>query len=285
MIGARRGPHAGYRRRVPARGDDNSLAAFLRARRARLMPAEVGLADGGRRRVPGLRREEVAMLAEMSVTYYVRLEQGRDRRPSGDVVEALGRALRLDDAGARHLRALAGLAPRSAAAPEPAGVREQLRRLLDRHVDVPAFVMDRLSGVLAANRLATALHPSYRPGRNLLRDAFLDPHARAGYDPGDLPELLRDGVATLRSARGGGAAGTEALVDELMASPEFAALWASHDVIEKRAGTQRFRHPDAGALELDAEVFEVSGAPGQRLVVLHAAPGSASEQRLRALAR
>ncbi|HEY4278780.1 MAG TPA: helix-turn-helix transcriptional regulator [Conexibacter sp.] len=268
---------------MPAYDDDTTLAAFLRARRARLMPSEVGLADGARRRVPGLRREEVAMLAELSVTYYVRLEQGRDRRPSGDVVEALGRALQLDDAAARHLRVLAGVAPRPAAEAGPPAVRDELRRLLELHVAVPAFVIDRCSDVLAANRLATALHPSYQPGRNLLRDVFLDPQARAAYDDSDLPALLRDGVAALRATRASGAAGTDALVADLMASAEFAALWASHEVIEKRAGSQRFRHPEAGPLELDAEVFEISGTPGQRLVVFHPAPGSVSEQRLRAL--
>jgi hypothetical protein len=198
------------------------------------------------------------------------------------VVAALGRALRLDDAGVRHLRALAGLAPRSAG--EASDVRPELRRLLDRHVAAPAYVMDHLSGVLVANRLAMLVHPSYRPGRNLLRDVFLDPAARAGYDPDDLPRILRDAVAVLRTARLDAAAGADALVTELLDSPAFAELWASHEVIEKRAGVQRLVHPDAGPLVLDAEVFEVTGAVGQRLVVLHAAPGSASERGLRLLA-
>jgi transcriptional regulator with XRE-family HTH domain len=279
---ARRAAHPRYRRGVPAPGDDSSLAAFLRARRARLAPEEVGLAHGGRRRVPGLRREEVAMLADLSITYYVRLEQGRDRRPSGDVVEALGRALRLDDAGARHLRTLAGVPP-LARAIRPAGpVRDELRRLLERHVDVPAFVIDPLSEVLAANALATALHPSYAPGRNLIRDVFLDPEAQARYDLRQVPRLQRDAAAGLRAVTG---ADAEALVAELRAaSPEFAALWAAHEVAEKAAGSQRFRHPRAGVLDLDGEVFEVSGSPGQRLVLLHAAPGSPSAARLRGLA-
>jgi transcriptional regulator with XRE-family HTH domain len=262
---------------VRPRGDDNALGAFLRARRARLAPADVGFAELGRRRVPGLRREEVATLAEMSVTYYIRLEQGRDRRPSASVVESLGRALRLDDAGVRHLRTLAGLAS-SGARDAPAEARPELRRLLDLHVSAPAYVMDRLSTVLAANPPAMRLHPSYRPGRNLLRDLFFDAEARAAYAPGELPRLCRDGVAVLRTADG-----ADELVAELLGSQEFAALWASHEVIEKSAGALRLIHPEAGTLDLDADVFEVSGAPGQRLVVLHAAPGSASETRLHAL--
>jgi transcriptional regulator with XRE-family HTH domain len=271
---------------VRARSDENALGTFLRARRARLSPADVGLAQAGRRRVPGLRREEVATLADMSITYYVRLEQGRDRRPSRDVVDALGRALRLDDAELRHLRALAGRPSRGAAEPRtPVGVGEGLRRLLDAHVAAPAFVMDRLSRVLAANPLATALHPSYRPGRNLLRDAFLDADARGRYAPEDLRQVLRDGVAVLRAARLDAADGVDDLVEELMRSDEFASLWASHDVIEKRAGVQRLLHPEVGPLELEAEVFDVSGAAGQRLVVMHAAPGSESARRLGALAR
>jgi transcriptional regulator with XRE-family HTH domain len=279
---ARRASHPRYRRGVSAPGEDSSLGAFLRARRARLAPEEVGLADGGRRRVPGLRREEVAMLADLSITYYVRLEQGRDRRPSGDVVEALGRALRLDDASARHLRTLAGVPPRAPADTSPAPVREELRRLLERHVDVPAFVIDPVSEVLAANPLATALHPSYRPGRNLVRDLFLDPEARARYDSDQLPRLQRDAAAGLRAVTG---AAADALVAELTAdSPEFATLWAAHDVAEKAPGSQRFHHPEAGVLDLDGEVFEVSGASGQRLVLLHAAPASRSAARLRALA-
>jgi transcriptional regulator with XRE-family HTH domain len=232
--------------------------------------------------VPGLRREEVALLAEMSITYYIRLEQGRDRRPSANVVDALARALRLDDAGDHHLRRLAGLAPRDTV--QPAGVRDELRRLLDLHVNVPAYVMDRVSTVLAANQLALALHPSHEPGHNLLRDAFLDPVARAGYAPDDLQLLLRDGVAVLRAALSETVDGADELLAELLETDEFATLWASHDVIEKRAGVQRLLHPEVGPLELDAEVFEVSGGSGQRLVVLHAAPGSASERGLRELA-
>jgi transcriptional regulator with XRE-family HTH domain len=262
--------------------ENNALGAFLRARRARLAPAEVGLGELGRRRVPGLRREEVALLADLSVTYYVRLEQGRDRRPSADVIDALGRALRLDDAGARHLRALAGLAQPSAGEAPP--VRDQLRRLLERHVSTPAYVMDRLSTVLAANALARRLHPSYAPGRNVLRDLFLDPEARAVYAPEDVPGLERDGVAVLRAAQLDAERGVDELVAELQASEAFAALWASHEVIEKRAGVLRLAHPEAGRLELDADVFDVSGAPGQRLVVLHPAPGGESERRLHALA-
>jgi transcriptional regulator with XRE-family HTH domain len=267
---------------VRASDEDNALGEFLRARRERLLPAEVGLGEFGRRRVPGLRREEVAMLAEMSITYYIRLEQGRDRRPSANVVDALARALRLDDAGEHHLRRLAGLAPRESA--QPAAVRDELRRLLDLHVNVPAYVMDRVSTVLAANPLAIALHPSHEPGRNLLRDAFLDPVARAGYAPDDLQLLLRDGVAVLRAALLETVDGADDLLAELLESEEFATLWASHEVIEKRAGVQRLLHPEVGPLELDAEVFEVSGGAGQRLVVLHAPPGSASERGLRELA-
>ena len=201
------------------------------------------------------------------------------------MVEALGRALRLDDAGARHLRALAGLPSGPAATPAPDAVRDELRRLLERHVDVPAYVMDGLSNVLAANELAAALHPSYRPGRNLLRDIFLDPDAQAAYDGADLSDMQRSGVAVLRSTLVERVRGAEELRSELMDDPGFAGLWAHHDVIEKRSGKLRLAPPEVGELELDAEVFDVSGGSGQRLVVLHAAPGSASERRLDELAR
>ena len=268
MIVARRDPHRRYRRAVAATAsDDTSLAAFLRARRERLIPAQVGLGDGQRRRVPGLRREEVAMLAQLSITYYVRLEQGRDRHPSPEVVGALADALRLDAASSRHLHTLAGLPGPSS---DPPAVRGQLHALLERHLDTPAFVIGPTSEVLAANRLATGLHPSYRVGRNLLADLFLDASARAAYVAQDLPGLMRDGVAGLRVAVAHGAAGGDALLERLRSSAEFTTLWQAHDVIEKRAARQRFRHPRRGVLELEGELFEVSGAAGQRLVVLHA---------------
>ena len=185
----------------------------------------------------------------------------------------------LDGTEQRHLRALAGLPAQGP--PLTDDVRPELLRLLDLHVTTPAYVIDRLANVLAANDLARSLHPSLQPGRNLLRDVFLDLDARARY--AELPRVLRDSVAVLRTASVDDTAGVEELVEELIDSDEFAALWRSHDVIEKQAGTQRLQHPEVGELALDAETFEVSGTPGHRLIVPHAAPGGLTESRLREL--
>lgn len=268
---------------------ENSVGRFLQARRALLSPEEAGVRDFGRRRVPGLRREEVAHLAGVSATYYSRLEQGRDRHPSPDILGAIARALQLDDDARRHLHGLAGTQ-------DPAGddgsnatgdADPALQRLLDRHVDTPAYLLGRHADVLAANDLARALHVSFAPGRNFAADAFLDEEARAGFHPDDLKTTMAHAVALLHGSEGPGAddARLAELITELSTgSAEFRALWARHDVRRKTAGVKRFVHPVVGEIRLDYNAFEVSGADAQTLVVCHAAPGSENERQLQRLA-
>lgn len=273
---------------------ENAVGRFLQARRAMLTPEQAGVADYGRRRVPGLRREEVAHLAGVSATYYSRLEQGRDRHPSPEILGAIGRALQLDVDALRHLHELALPAP---VIPDPpAGARDAarekarageadpaLQRLLERHVDTPAYVLGRHADVLAANALASALHVSFRPGRNFAADAFLDAEARAGFHPDDLRATMAHAVALLHGSEGPGAddARLGALIAELQAgSAEFRKLWDRHDVRRKTAGVKRFVHPVVGPIRLDYNAFVVSGADDQTLVVCHAAPGSEDARRL-----
>ncbi|MDO9356783.1 MAG: helix-turn-helix domain-containing protein [Solirubrobacteraceae bacterium] len=259
----------------------SSLAEFLGARRAQVQPATVGLADSGRRRVPGLRREEVALLAGISVAYYVRLEQGHDRHPSALVVDALAAALALDDEGTRHLRALAATPTPVVRSVGVERVRPELARLLDRQIDAPALVLGARQEVLVANALAATLLPSFSPGRNVVRDVFLDSPTREAYP--DLPEVQRTFVASLRAATVTRAGDPQlaALVGELtLASPQFVRLWALHEARRKRDGTKRFRHPDVGELALDHDAFTVEAAPDQRLIIFHADPATQSGQRL-----
>jgi transcriptional regulator with XRE-family HTH domain len=261
---------------------DNRIGQFLRARRERVRPEDVGLPDFGRRRVPGLRREELATLAGVSADYYIRLEQGRERHPSEQVIDALGRALRLDDDAIAHLHELARPAPRRRrASARPERVRPELLRLMEAWTHSPAFVMGRRMDVLAANSIATALHGGFIRGQNLVRLLFLDPAARETYP--DWDEVARDTVAVLRASVGPDLDDPQLtdLIGELsLKSEKFRCLWARHDVREKTHGTKRYVHPLVGELELRYESFAVAGNPGQVLVVYHAEPGSPSERAL-----
>lgn len=259
----------------------SALADFLRARRAQVQPVTVGLTDSGRRRVPGLRREEVALLAGISVAYYVRLEQGHDNHPSALVVDALAAALALDDEGMDHLRALTATDAPTVRRARTETVRPELARLLDRQIDAPALILGARQDVLVANALAVTLMPSFAPGRNIVRDVFLDPPTRDAYP--DLAEVQRTFVASLRAATVGMGNDPEltALVGELtLASPEFVRLWARHEARRKRDGSKRFHHPEVGELTLDHDAFEVEAAPHQRLIIFHADPATPSGQRL-----
>ncbi|MFE1594094.1 helix-turn-helix transcriptional regulator [Nocardia sp. NPDC058705] len=261
---------------------DNRLGVFLRARRQQVTPAEFGMAGGGQRRVAGLRREEVAMLAGMSADYYIRLEQGRDKHPSDQIVTALARVFSLDDDGVAHLRELARPAPRRTRAPRrPERVTPSLLRLMRTWSDTPALVYGRHLDVLAATPLAVALNACSVPGVNQVRMVFLDPEARNVFP--DWPRIAAETVAALRVN-----AGTDLddprlteLVGELsLKSEDFRRLWAKHEVRAKTAGEKRFTHPLVGELALSYETFTVNGAPGQTLVVYHAEPGSDAEQSL-----
>ena len=261
---------------------DNRLGEFLRARRELTRPGEFGLPDPGRRRVPGLRREEVALLAGMSADYYIRLEQGRDKHPSEQVIEALARVFTLDDEGLAHLRELARPATRRRRRPsQPERVSPQLERLLDAWPGTPALVLGRHLDVLANNRLAAALNHCSVKGQNQLRVIFLDPDSRRIYS--DWDTVAAETVATLRAS-----VGTDLddprlteLVGELsLKSEDFRRLWARHDVGVKTAGVKRYLHALVGELTLAYETFAVNGSPGQFLVVYHAEPGSPSEHAL-----
>jgi transcriptional regulator with XRE-family HTH domain len=262
----------------------NDLGDFLRARRELVTPAEAGLPPGnGLRRVPGLRREEVAMLAGISAEYYVRLEQGRDRSPSSPVIDAIARVLQLDAEGTAYLMALAGPRHRRSARREDR-VRPGLDLLL-RTVNVPAIVFNKYSDVLAANPLAQKLSPGMVPGVNRLRALFTDPAAQ-GYHP-DWERYTAIAVAHLRAQ-----IGTEtederlqALIGELsLKSGRFRQLWARHDVRTARSGNFLIRHPRVGDLELLVEKFSVVGADGLEALFLHAEPGTRSADALATLA-
>lgn len=264
------------------------FADFLRRGRARLDPSDVGLVSGSRRRTPGLRREEVAGLAAMSVDYYTRLEQSRGPHPSRQMLTALARALRLTDDERDHLFHLAGEEPPRREAPS-AHVRPGLLLVLDRLHDTPAHVVSDLGDVLAQNAMARALSGDAfaRPPRerNHVRRFFLDPAARDLFPPEDLPEHARVQVANLRAVAAARPDDPEpaALVAELRSSSEeFARLWDEHEVALRRFSTKRFRHPLVGLLELDCEVL-LSHEHHQLLVVHTARPGTESYERLQLL--
>jgi transcriptional regulator with XRE-family HTH domain len=268
------------------------LRTFLRTRRARLAPEQVGLvARPGIRRVPGLRREEVARLAGMSTDYYIRLERGRDLNVSESVLRAVARALRLDETERTHLFTLARLRrSRSGPPPIPAQqVRSGLLQTLNALTGVPAVVIGRRCDVLATNPLARALFTDFdalpRPERNLVRFLFLDPAARDLY--ADWPEAARGGVAGLHlyAGRNPDDAELAELVGELAGrDADFRRWWADNDVQRHSHGTFRLRHPVIGELALHYEALAHTTDPEQFLGLYTAEPGSSSERALRLLA-
>jgi transcriptional regulator with XRE-family HTH domain len=272
------------------------LGAFLRSRRSRLSPVEAGVRTyGERRRVPGLRREELAQLAGVSVAYYTRLEQGLSRNASDAVLDALARALRLDGDETAHLRTLARPgATASKPRPRPERVRPGTRTTLAALGDIPALLFGYRFDVLAWTPLGHALHYSHLPydapdqaetRPNHLRLLFCDPHVRDLY--ADWKTKSHDAVAYLRLISGlhPDDPRLASLIGELsLASPEFARLWARHTVRECRASVREFRHPLVGALTLNEEVMDLVQDDHQRMVILSAEPGSPSEAGLRLLA-
>lgn len=257
---------------------DNNLGEFLRARRELTRPEQVGLPSGaGRRRVPGLRREEVAMLAGVSGDYYVRLEQGRDKHPSDQVLEALSRVLDLGPDGLEHARRLAGDRPATRRrTTRPARVAPGLRRLLDALTGIPALITDRNLDILAANALATAVGPHFGEGGNLVLFMFLDPSARTFYP--EWERHARETVASLRAAADADDPRLAELVGELsVKSPEFRQWWARHEVKAKSRGTKRMLVPSVGEITLDYETLAVDG---QYLFAYHPEPNSPSAQAL-----
>ncbi|MGN8131811.1 helix-turn-helix transcriptional regulator [Paenarthrobacter sp. 22069] len=270
---------------------------FLSSRRGRITPEQAGIEPyGGRRRVPGLRREEVARLAGVSVDYYTRLERGNLSGVSDSVLDAIAGALELDRAEHDHLYDLARAANTSgrkrasgAAAPAPAGVRPELQYLLDAITEAPAFIGNNRMDIVAANTLGYALYSDlYRnPSRpaNHSRFIFLDPRAHNFYT--DWDRAANTNVAILRREAGRNPhdKGIAELIGELsMRSDEFRTLWAAHNVRRHYAGTKFFQHPVVGLLELNYQVLGLEEDPGHTLTVYPATPGSPSEQGLKLLA-
>lgn len=268
------------------------LSEFLRTRRAKLRPGDVGLPEFGRhRRVPGLRREELAQLAGVSVAYYTRLEQGNGRNVSAEVLDAIARALRLTDAESAHLTHLAKPA-RHKRKRRPARVqrvRKGLLYLLDSMDGIPAYVTGARSDVLAWNSMAAAVFGDWGalpPGeRNWARLVFLSPAYRDLFVNWD--SKASDMVSYLRLYAGCHPDDPElsALVGELsVKSDEFRRLWATHNVKEKGHGIKLLRHPLVGELTLSYETLNLPDDEEQHLVTYHAEPGSESAQSLRLLA-
>ncbi|MDT0323086.1 helix-turn-helix transcriptional regulator [Streptomyces millisiae] len=259
------------------------LGHFLRARRGRVRPEDVGLPAGaGPRRTPGLRREELATLAGISIDYYARLERGKETHPSPSVVDALARVLRLDEAERRHLRGLVAGAERQtreATAPPSRSLPPGVDLLLESMRPHPVYVVSRTFDLLAANpgalRLFVGIEDEPAERRNLARYVFLHPVAREVM--ADREAVLRSPVAWLRQLAGmePNAPDLTALVDELLhASTEFAELWERYDVQGSARGQRTFHHPDVGDLTLGFQGMALSGTDGQHLVAFYAEPGS-----------
>jgi len=257
------------------------LGEYLRSRRELIRPQDVGLPPGGgRRKVVGLRREELAMLAGISSDYYLRLEQGRDQHPSPQVLDSLARVLQLDPDSTAYLHELAAPKPRARAARRTERVPAGIAQMIDE-LPMPAFVQNKYLDVLAANRLGHALSPNYRPGTNLLRAAFLDPGER-DLRP-DWDRAVTEAVAGLRAVSAADVDDPRltALVGELsLRSERFRRLWARHDVHKRISGTSSFNHPEVGLMHLRHEKLAVTGTDGQLLVIYHAEPASESAQAL-----
>ncbi|MFC9910885.1 helix-turn-helix transcriptional regulator [Streptomyces sp. NPDC127197] len=271
---------------MPATEDANTLGRYLRARRELISPDEAGVLDQGNRRVPGLRREEVAFLAGISSDYYNRLEQGRDKNPSEQVLRSIARALRLDEEATAYLLQIAAPAsPRRKRPRKPERAGEGLRTLIDTWPLTPAYIHGKYMDVLAANSLAVALSPFNAPGRNGILAAFLEPEMREFHQ--DWEDMTARVVPYLRSVVGADVDDprlVEILGELSLRSERFRRLWARQDVKHKTSGTSLLLHPQAGPLELRYEKLLVPGTGGQTLITYHAEPGSASEERLRLLA-
>ncbi|MCI3277316.1 helix-turn-helix transcriptional regulator [Streptomyces cylindrosporus] len=267
----------------------SELGEFLKSRRAAVRPEDVGIGpQPGRRRVAGLRREELAMLAGVSVTHYTRLEQGRGNGASDSVLEAIARTLRLSEDETAHLKRLARPAsPSRATSARVPQVSASARQLLTAMTEVPALVLDRRGDVLAWNRLGHALlaghlEPDAHP--NLIRMLFLDERYRDLYP--DRAEEAQLAVASLRLVAGRHPDDRRLaeLIGELsMKSGEFASLWARHPVRTCTSGVKRLHHPLVGPMDLAFENLDIPGSSGQRLIAYTAEPGSPCEAALRML--
>jgi transcriptional regulator with XRE-family HTH domain len=271
----------------------DDIREFLTSRRAKITPEQAGLPNyGGRRRVSGLRREEAALLAGVSVEYYTRLERGNASGVSESVLEGIARALQLDEAERAHLFDLARTANTTAPAPRrPAQerVRPSVQRILDSMIDTPAYVRNGRLDILSANRLGYALYSEVfsdpvQPA-NTARFTFLNPRASGFFT--DWETIASDAVAILRAEAGRDPYDRRLsdLIGELSTrSDEFRVRWAAHNVKFHRTGVKRLHHPLVGDLTLTYEALELSADTGQRLLAYTAEPGSPSHDALRLLA-
>src|SRR3954451_22380357 len=259
----------------------NALGEFLRARRELVTPEQAGIPDFGGRRVPGLRREEVAMLAGISADYYLRLERGRDRNPSVQVLESIARVLQLDDDHFAHLLTLVAAVPRRRRrrprkeAPPPGALK-----LMDS-LEQPAFIEGRYFDILASNAAARALSPGLTVGGNQLRDMFLDPAEQALHP--DWEAVTECFIANLRQAVGNDIDDPRfiELTGELsLASPRFRQLWARHEVRGQRGTPIRINHPQVGEMTLNRERLAIDGAEGVTLIIYHPDAGSSDADKL-----
>jgi transcriptional regulator with XRE-family HTH domain len=265
----------------------NRLGLYLTARRAQVHPTDVGLPTGdGYRRVEGLRREEVAALAGVSAQYYLRLEQGRDQRPSNQVLDALARALQLDAISTAYLYQLAHTQPPSPESQSGDDIDERTRWLLDSWEKIPAVVHNRYLDVLASNKVARALSPVFVEGNNSLSALLLEPAQREFYE--DWTGIAERSIALFRSLVG---TDTDAedqrlnqLVGELSVRSElFRRVWARSEVNYTSTGTHRIRHPRVGNLELHHKNLMMTGSNRHSIFLYHAAPGSISARALDSL--
>ncbi|MFC9841018.1 helix-turn-helix transcriptional regulator [Rhodococcus sp. NPDC127530] len=262
----------------------SELGDFLRSRRAQVSPKDAGIHSYGTRRVSGLRREEVAILAGLSSDYYTRLEQGRERNPSAQVLDALTRALRLDADQEMHLYRLARLVPSARGSSARESVSPTLLRLMDIYDSTPAFVLNRTLDILACNRLAEALFSPFTAADNLLRMVFTDPAGASFY--AEWHRAAQATVATLRLAVGhdpNNARLTQLVSELAAASPAFRQYWEEGHVRGKTLDAKELVHPDVGTLSLTFQAFDVRDKPGQQLVIYQADPGSPSDQALKLL--
>ena len=263
-------------------GAENELGDFLRARRAAISPNDVGLAGGhSGRRVAGLRREEVAVLAGVSVDYFARLEQGRERNPSPQMIDAISRALHLTPDARGHLYRLAGVNPRLTDDIARTQVHPELLVMLDSFPTVAAYVMGPALDVLAVNAVAAALLSPFDSEPSMPRILFAHPQATTVYPQWEMMARATVHALRLNSGQFPGDPSIMAIVDELRTiSPQFAALWLEQSVGGLARAHKVFNHPEVGRIELTYQTFDVRDAPGQQLLVGTPAPQSKSEQAL-----